>query len=168
MSGWRLATHVFPTTLPTVLQGYGVDALSDGFMMVIGTLSCYHWPPPVPSPSHTTYTPSHTVATHPSHPHTPSLGRSAAQSDWPQVAFPPLEGFGAARMHVAGLQVLVQPLSDRSVRCCYCCNIDLRAPLPRPMLHMATQHVVTLVALAHSLADSTFTDYGHAPPSHVL
>ena len=87
-----------------VLQGYGVDALSDGFMMVIG--------------------------------------RSAAQSDWPQVPFPPLEGFGAARMHVAGLQVLVQPLSDRSVRCCYCCHIDIRAPLPRPMLRLATQHVV--------------------------
>lgn len=70
------------------------------------------------------------------------IGRSGAQSDWPHVPFPPLEGFGAARMHVAGLQVLVQPLSDRSVRCCYCCNIDLRAPLPRPLVHLATQHVV--------------------------
>ena len=42
-------------------------------------------------------------------------------------------------------QVLVQPLSDRSVRCCYCCHIDIRAPLPRPMLRLATQHVVTTI-----------------------
>ena len=109
----------------TVLQGYGVDALSDGFMMVIG--------------------------------------RSAAQSDWPQVPFPPLEGFGAARMHVAGLQVLVQPLSDRSVRCCYCCHIDIRAPLPRPMLRLATQHVVTTI-LTMTILTMTILTMAHAPP----
>ena len=45
-----------------VLHGYGVDVLSDGFMMVIG--------------------------------------RSAAQSDFPSTPFPPVRGFGAARMHL--------------------------------------------------------------------
>ena len=109
VSPWSM--HLPPAQAArAVLQGYGVDALSDGFMMVIG--------------------------------------RSAAQSDWPQVPFPPLEGFGAARMHVAGLQVLVQPLTDRSVRCCYCCHIDIRAPLPRPLIRMATQHVVSVCGTA--------------------
>ena len=87
-----------------VLHGYGVDVLSDGFMMVIG--------------------------------------RSAAQSDFPSTPFPPVRGFGAARMHIAGLQVLVQPLAERRVRCCYCVNIDPRMPVPRPLLRLATQHVV--------------------------
>ena len=80
------------------------------------------------------------------------IGRSGAQSDWPHVPFPPLEGFGAARMHVAGLQVLVQPLSDRSVRCCYCCNIDLRAPLPRPLHpHSSRPHPPPPVVLLTTL-----------------
>ena len=99
------------------------------------------------------------------------IGRSGAQSDWPHVPFPPLEGFGAARMHVAGLQVLVQPLSDRSVRCCYCCNIDLRAPLPRPLVHLATQHVVhcsppTLTLHTHCLATPPFLT--PSPPPRCL
>lgn len=90
-----------------VLHGYGVDALNDGFMMIIG--------------------------------------RSAQQADFPNVAFPPLRGFGAARMHVQGLQVLVTPLAERRVRCAYVVHIDMCAPLPAPMLHFATQRVVGMI-----------------------
>ena len=53
--------------------------------------------------------------------------------------------YHGATYHGATYQVLVQPLSDRSVRCCYCCHIDIRAPLPRPVLRLATQHVVTTI-----------------------
>ena len=90
-----------------VLHGYGVDALDDGFMLVIG--------------------------------------RSAQQADFPSVAFPPVTGFGSARMHVQGLQVLVTPLAERRVRCSYVVHIDMRAPLPAPMLQFATQRVVGMI-----------------------
>ena len=90
-----------------MLHGYGVDALNDGFMLI--------------------------------------LGRSAQQTDFPDVPFPPIQGFGAARMHVQGLQVLVTPLAERRVRCEYVVHIDMRAPLPAPMLHFATQRVVGMI-----------------------
>ena len=90
-----------------MLHGYGVDALDDGFMLV--------------------------------------LGRSAQQADFPDVPFPRVRGLGAARMHVQGLQVLVQPLGERKVRCAYVVHIDMRAPLPAPMLHFATQRVVGMI-----------------------
>ena len=90
-----------------VLHGYGVDALDDGFMMI--------------------------------------LGRSAQQGDFPDIEFPPVEGFGAARMHVQGLSVLIQPLGERRVRCAYVIHIDMMAPLPPPMLHFATQRVVGMI-----------------------
>ena len=73
------------------------------------------------------------------------LGRSAQQGDFPEVPFPPLRGFGAARMHVQGLQVLIQPLSERRVRCAYVVHIDMMAPLPAPILHFATQRVVGMI-----------------------
>lgn len=94
-----------------VLHGYGVDALADGFMMI--------------------------------------LGKSASQSDFPKIPFPPVRGFGSARMHVHGLQVVMQPLADRTVRCCYTCNIDIKAPLPKPVVQFATQRIVG--AIFHAL-----------------
>ena len=40
-------------------------------------------------------------------------------------------------------QVLMQPLAERTVRCCYTCTIEPMAPLvPRPLLQFATQRVV--------------------------
>ena len=44
-----------------------------------------------------------------------------------------------------GLQVLVTPLAERRVRCAYVVHIDMRAPLPAPMLQFATQRVVGMI-----------------------
>ena len=90
-----------------VLHGFGVDALADGFMMIIG--------------------------------------KSAKQSDFPEVVFPPLRGFGSARMHVQGLQVLIAPLSETAVRCAYVVHIDMMMPLPGPVIKMATERVVGMI-----------------------
>ena len=49
------------------------------------------------------------------------LGKSAAQSDFPAIPFPPVRGFGSARMHVHGLQVampLPPPLPPSLWWCC--------------------------------------------------
>ena len=73
------------------------------------------------------------------------VGRSARAADFPEVPFPPVRGFGAARMHVQGLQVLIEPLGERRVRCAYVVHIDMNAPLPAPMLHFATQRVVGMI-----------------------
>ncbi len=73
------------------------------------------------------------------------VGRSAQQSDFSDVPFPRVTGFGSARMHIQGLQVLIQPLGERRVRCSYVVHIDLMAPLPGPLVHFATQRVVGMI-----------------------
>ena len=90
-----------------VLHGYGVDALDDGFMMI--------------------------------------LGRSVEQSEWADLRFPVAGGFGAARMLVHGLQVLIQPLGPDAVRCVFLSCLDLQMPVPPPVLQLATQTVVGMI-----------------------
>ena len=90
-----------------VLHGYGVDALDEGLMLI--------------------------------------LGRSAQQADFPDVPLPAVRGFGAARMHVQGLQVALTPLAERTVRCAYVVHIEMHAPLPAPMVQFATQRVVGMI-----------------------
>ena len=36
------------------------------------------------------------------------IGRSAQQGDFPEISFPPVRGFGSARMHIQGLQVYIE------------------------------------------------------------
>ena len=90
-----------------MLHGYGVDALDDGFIMI--------------------------------------LGRSVEQSEWADLRFPVAGGFGAARMLVHGLQVLIQPLGPDAVRCVFLSCLDLQMPVPPPVLQLATQTVVGMI-----------------------
>ena len=126
----KLAANGLPIgNRDAVLHGYGVDALDDGFMMI--------------------------------------LGRSAQQGDFPDISFPPVRGFGAARMHIQGLSVLIQPLAERRVRCAYVVHIDMMAPLPPPMLHFATQRVVGMIfhkmkREARQISSETTTPSTHA------
>ena len=73
------------------------------------------------------------------------LGRSVEQSEWADLRFLVAGGFGAARMLVHGLQVLIQPLGPDAVRCVFLSCLDLQMPVPPPVLQLATQAVVGMI-----------------------
>lgn len=74
------------------------------------------------------------------------VAQSAKQADFPELKFPPVNGFGAARLDVYGMKIIVTPLSENRHHCEYIVGIDIKAPfVPSSVIHAVTQRLMSMM-----------------------
>ncbi len=73
------------------------------------------------------------------------LGKSIEA--WPGLQIPEPQGWGTRRMSFRALQIMVEPTSATSTKCCMISNMDLNAVVPQSMLNLIMRKVAGLILI---------------------
>jgi hypothetical protein len=73
------------------------------------------------------------------------LGKSI--TEWTGIEIPEPTGWTTKRMSFRALQIMVEPTSSDSTKCCLICSMDLNAIVPQSLLNMIMRKVTGLIMI---------------------